>query len=119
MQQIFSESRSKIHIMSEDKKKIYTFDVPGTTSLGEAYDAITTLKDKLWEKMEENKKTEDDKKKEKEPVPNVQKETELPKKEECKAECKAALQEKTPAEKKKELEEKIGLTETLLGKDKK
>lgn len=105
MSQIFSETRSKIHLMSEDKKKVFTFDVPSATSLGEAYDVLTQMRASIWEKLEADKKTEDDKK--------------------IKEECKAALQ-KEP-EKKEEpatvptetIIKKKNLNEVILGEDKK
>lgn len=82
MSQIFSETRSKIHAVSEDKTKVYTFDVPSSTSLGEAYDMLTKIRAKIWEKLEEEKKSEE----------NCEKD--------CKKnECKADLQSKTNSKK--------------------
>lgn len=117
MPQIFSQKRDFIDVLSDDKQKIYSFNIPSGTSLGEIYDVLSYLRSEIWKTLEENKKTEDAKKvdkccKEKETVLNV---TEAPEEHEC----KAALHEKTPEEKKKEMNEKVGLNETLLGKDKK
>ena len=94
MTQVFSEERIKIHALSEDKKTVYTFDLPIKATLQEAYNVVSEMQAKILEKMEQEKK-------EKEP-----------------AKSKAALHKKDNESEKKEMQDK-DLKETLLGKNKK
>lgn len=94
MSKVFSESRSKIHIVSDDNSKVYTFDIPSATSLGEAYDILGEMREIIWKRLEEMKKEEKENK------------------------CKAALHE-NKEEQKEKIVNKESLKETLLKKEEK
>lgn len=105
MPQIFSGKTDFIKVLSDDKQKVYTFEFPVGTSLGEAYDILTHLRGELWKKLEENKKEEDAKKKDNQCDSKDDSQCD------SKDECKADLQDKKNSKK--------DLNEVLLGKDKK
>jgi hypothetical protein len=70
--QVFAESRGKYSVMKE--AKVFSFEFPSTCKLGENYDVLSFLKNKVWEGMENQRKIEEEKQKPQEKQPEKKEE---------------------------------------------